>query len=214
MILAIFGATGRTGRQLVTQALARGHTVRALIRTSGSLGGVAGVTEVVGDVLDPNAVAITVGGSDAVLSALGGGPPSAPGVTLSQGMQIIVAAMQKANVKRVIAVANSGILDSPAGGLRMDQPDFAEMYRGVALEHAGTWKALRESDLEWTVACAPDIVDVPSTASWDATPDVLPDGARQISTGNLADFMLDELTDKRFIGQRVGVADGEAEELS
>ncbi len=208
MILAIFGATGRTGRQLVAQALARGHTVRALVRTSGSLGDVAGVTEVVGGVLDPEAVAAAVSGSDAVLSALGGGPPSAPGVTLSQGMQHIVAAMQTANVKRVIAVANSGILDSPAGGLRMDQPDFAEMYRAVALEHAGTWKALRESDRDWTVACAPDIVDGPSNESWDATPDVLPDGARQISTGNLADFMLDELVDERFVGQRVGVADG------
>lgn len=208
MILAIFGATGRTGRQLVAQALARGHTVRALVRSSDSMGGVAGVVEMVGDVLDPDAVAATVSGSDAVLSALGGGPPSAPGVTLSQGMQNIVAGMQTANVKRVVAVANSGILDSPAGGLRMDRPDFPEMYRAVALEHAGTWKALRESDRDWTVACAPDIVDGPSTESWDAAPDILPDGARKISTGNLADFMLDELVDERFVGKRVGVVDG------
>ncbi len=207
MILAIFGGTGRTGRQIVAQALGRGHTLRALVRTSGSLDGVAGVVEVVGDVLDPEAVTETVSGSDAVLSALGGGPPSAPGVTLSQGMRNIVAAMQVANVRRVVAVANSGILDSPSGGLRMDQPDFAEKYRAVAREHAGTWKALRESDRAWTVACAPDIVDGPSTASWHATPDVLPDGARQISTGNLADFMLDELVAERFVGLRVGVAD-------
>ena len=209
MILAIFGASGRTGRQVVAQAVERGHTVRALVRTGGALAGQAGVTEVVGDVLDPEAVARAVSGADAVLSALGGGPPSAPGVTLSQGMLNIVAAMRAAGVHRVVAVANSGILDSPAGGLRMDQPDFADMYRAVALEHAGTWRALRESDRDWTLACAPDIVDGPSTASWDATPDVLPDGGRQIHTGNLADFMLDELTAERFVGSRVGVADGE-----
>lgn len=207
MIIAIFGATGRTGRQIVAQALGRGHTVRALVRTSGSLGASPGVTEVVGDVLDPEAVTRAVAGSDAVLSALGGSPPSAPGVTLSQGMRNIVAAMQSAGVRRVVAVANSGILDSPEGGLRMDRPDFADVYRAVTLEHAGTWAALRESDREWTLACAPDIVDGPSTESWDATPDLLPEGGRQISTGNLADFMLDELDAERFVGTRVGVAD-------
>lgn len=210
MLLAIFGGTGRTGRQLVSQALERGHTVRALVRTGGTLGGLAGVTEVVGDVLDPAAVARTVAGCEAVLSTLGGGPASAPGVTLSRGMRNIVAAMREAGVARVIAVANSGILDAPDGsGLRMDQPDFAAMYRAVALEHAGTWAALRESDRDWTLACAPDIVDGPSTGSWDATPDVLPEHGRQIHTGNLADFILDELDAGRFVGTRVGVTDGE-----
>lgn len=209
MLIAIFGATGRTGRQLVAQAIERGHTVRAFVRTSGALGALPGVTEVVGDVLDPEAVARAVTGSDAVLSALGGGPPSAPGVTLSQGMRNIVAAMQAAGVRRVVAIANSGILDAPDGRLRMDQPDFADAYRAVTLEHAGTWAALRESDRDWTLACAPDILDGASTESWDATADVLPEGGRQIHTGNLADFMLDELTAERFVGTRVGVADAE-----
>lgn len=208
-VLAIFGATGRTGRQLVAQALERGYTVRALVRTGGSLGAAAGVTEVVGDVLDADAVKRTVAGADAVLSTLGGGPVEAPGVTLSRGMRHIVAAMQAEGVRRVIAVANSGILDVADGGLRMDQPDFPDAYRAVAREHAGTWAALRESDRDWTLACAPDILDGPSTASWSATPDVLPDGGRRIHTGNLADFMLDELTADRFVGTRVGVADDE-----
>lgn len=209
MIIAIFGGTGRTGRQLVAQALERGHTVRALVRTRGSLGDLAGVTEVVGDVLDADAVGRTVAGCEAVLSTLGGGPAEAPGVTLSRGMRNIVAAMREAAVERVIAVANSGILDADGGGLRMDQPNFAEAYRAVTLEHAGTWAALRESDREWTLACVPDIVDGPSTGSWDATPDVLPEHGRRIHTGNLADFMLDELDADRFVGTRVGVADGE-----
>ena len=37
MHLAIFGATGRTGRQVTSLALARGHTVCALVRRAGAL---------------------------------------------------------------------------------------------------------------------------------------------------------------------------------
>ena len=37
MKLAVFGATGRTGRQLVEQALQAGHEVVALVRTPSRL---------------------------------------------------------------------------------------------------------------------------------------------------------------------------------
>jgi hypothetical protein len=36
--LAVFGASGRTGRPLVERALAEGHTVRALVRTPTKVG--------------------------------------------------------------------------------------------------------------------------------------------------------------------------------
>lgn len=209
MQLTIFGATGRTGRSLTTQALAGGHTVRALVRRAGSLTGAvgtAGVTEVVGDVLDAAAVSRAVAGSDAVLSTLGGGPPEAPGVTLSRGMPLVVAAMVGHGIRRVVALANAGILDAPAGGLVMDQPDFPAVYLGVTREHAGTWTALRESDREWTLACAPDLVDGAHTGKWRALANRLPEGGSRISTTDAASFMLHELIANDFERVRVGIA--------
>lgn len=209
MLLAVFGATGRTGRSLTAQALAAGHTVRALVRRPGSLTslvGTNGVTELIGDVLDEDAVSRAVDGSEAVVSTLGGGPPASPGVTLSQGMRNIVSAMVGHDVRRVVALANAGILDAPGGGLTMDQPDFPAVYLGVTREHAGTWAALRESDRDWTLACAPDLVDEPPTGDWRVLANRLPVGASRISTADAASFMLHELAAGDFMRLRVGVA--------
>lgn len=40
--LLVLGATGGTGRLIVSQALARGYEVRALVRSSGKAGGLEG----------------------------------------------------------------------------------------------------------------------------------------------------------------------------
>jgi len=68
----IVGATGGTGRQLVEQALERGHTVTALTRDPSALRVEhPRLTVVRGDVLDYVSVEVAVRGQDAVLSALG-----------------------------------------------------------------------------------------------------------------------------------------------
>ncbi|HEY0776785.1 MAG TPA: NAD(P)-binding oxidoreductase, partial [Gemmatirosa sp.] len=84
-ILAVLGATGRTGRRVVEYALAAGLGVRALARAPGSLAdlGHPRLTIVAGDAADPQAVADLVVGVDAVISALGGGTTAAPGTTRS-----------------------------------------------------------------------------------------------------------------------------------
>ena len=72
MKLAIFGATGGTGRELVTQALAQGHEVTAFARTPTKLALHHERLRVVeGNVLDYAAVEQAVIGQDAVLCALG-----------------------------------------------------------------------------------------------------------------------------------------------
>ena len=72
MRVAVFGASGRTGRPLVEQALARGHEVRALARDPSRLRvGHERLVVIRGDVLDAAKVEEAVAGTDAVLSALG-----------------------------------------------------------------------------------------------------------------------------------------------
>lgn len=76
MRLAIFGATGRTGSQLLGQALQAGHEVTAIVRNPGRLPtpALAGLRVVAAGVMDAAAIAPGIWGSDAVISAL-----SAPG---------------------------------------------------------------------------------------------------------------------------------------
>jgi putative NADH-flavin reductase len=59
MRIAIFGASGRTGRQLVEQAVARGHQVTAIVRNPDGLPWNLheAVRLVKADVMDPDTIA-------------------------------------------------------------------------------------------------------------------------------------------------------------
>ena len=82
----IVGATGGTGRQLVEQALERGHDVTALVRDPSALRIVhPRLTVARGDVLDYQSVEAAVRGQDAVISALGHKRFFGPTRILSEG---------------------------------------------------------------------------------------------------------------------------------
>jgi putative NADH-flavin reductase len=205
--LAVFGGTGRVGRRIIEYAIAGGDTVRALVRDPARLPAVgAGLESIVGDVTDSAAVLATLEGTDAVLSALGGAGLANPGTTLSQGMRTIVAGMRQLGLRRVLAVAGSGVLDDPRGGIRADAPNFPAIYLNITREHRGTWEALRESGLDWTLVCCPDLLDGERTDRYRAEVSRLPKAGKSISVEDVAGFMLDELRQRRYIGQRAGLA--------
>src|SRR5918992_5532141 len=104
MKLLIVGATGGTGRQLVRQALERGHAVTAFARDPAALDERDGLRVLAGDVLDPAAVERAVAGHEAVLCALGK-PAARPGRVRSQGTRNIVRAMESAGPARLICLS-------------------------------------------------------------------------------------------------------------
>jgi putative NADH-flavin reductase len=204
--IAIFGATGRTGSRLVHAALAAGHVVRALVRDPSRVAPREGLTVLAGDVLDPEAVARTVAGCDGAIAALGAGTTADPGTTRSQGIRHIVAALEAGGGGRLLAVGGGGVLDSTTGpGLRSEQPAFPEVFKRVSAEHRATWEALRASSLDWTLACPPDIPDLDATGVYRVAADVMPERPKALPTGDLAAFMVQEFSERRFVGHRVGI---------
>ena len=120
MHLVILGANGGVGRHLVAQAAAAGHTVRAVARPDRAVPAASGVDVVRADVLHDDLDPIIVG-ADAVLSALGiarrvpANPWSAltgPADFTSRSAARVVDAMQRAGVRRLIAVSAAGVADS------------------------------------------------------------------------------------------------------
>jgi len=110
MNLLAFGATGSVGRQVVAQALEKGHSVTAFVRDPAKLDIADPQLQVFqGNVLDPCAVEAAMHGHDAVLCALGAGRK---GVVRSEGTCNIIRAMEKSGVSRLICQSTLGVGDS------------------------------------------------------------------------------------------------------
>ena len=160
MKLAVLGASGRTGRQIVELALEAGHHVRALVRSRGKLQLTHERLEyVMGDATDAAAVQRAVEGCDAVISALGPTPERAD--ICSTGTRHVIAA----GARRYVAVSGAGI------DVKGDQKDFVgkvmsflvktitgAYFRDKVLEY----QLLEQSPLAWTLVRPPGLVDKPA----------------------------------------------------
>ena len=92
MRIAVLGATGATGRLMVTAALDRQLTVTALARRPEQVPTRPGLTAVAADVDDPDSIARAVAGCDVLLSGLGGAGVLAAGAeaAVASGVERIV----------------------------------------------------------------------------------------------------------------------------
>jgi putative NADH-flavin reductase len=195
--LIVFGATGATGRSLVDQALAGGHEVTAFVRSPDALAG-TGAHVVAGDVLDPAAVAAAMPGHAAVLSALGTKPWKHVDIC-SRGIASIIAAMQAANVRRVVAMSSQGVGDSrvgPVAGI-FTRLILARSFRDkLAME-----EALGATDLEWIVVRPGLLTNGPPRGRWRCDASGALRGGR-IARADVAAFMLGELAGSAWLHKR------------
>ena len=112
--ILVLGATGGTGRLIVSQAVARGHDVAVLVRSAEKAKDLKGAKIIVGDARDETALRQAVKGRDAVVSALG--TPASPfkEVTLlSTATRALVKAMEAENVSRLVASRESAPATAP-----------------------------------------------------------------------------------------------------
>lgn len=113
MRVLIVGATGGTGRELVRQALERGHAVTAFARRPEAVMHRHENLRVArGDVMDPASVAAAMAGQEAVLSALGHKRWFYPTRILSQGTANLLDAMAKQGVRRFVCETSLGVGES------------------------------------------------------------------------------------------------------
>ena len=159
MRLAVFGGAGLAGSATVQVALERGHQVRALVRSSTTPPRILAGAEVVrGDALDPDAVARTVAGAEAVISTLGGfrGPGS-----IDKGTGNIVAAMREASLDRLVILQGFHIEfpgDPRNPGKLLVKAFLAARCRPLLRHTAGLGELLRSiDDLSWTLLRIPRI---------------------------------------------------------
>lgn len=208
MNLIVFGATGTVGKQLVQQALFKGHYVKAFGRnvyTTDFLE-TKNLQLIQGALFDEGEVYKAIKGCDAVLSALGGNFDGTD-KTRTLGMKNIIAQMKKASVKRIIALGGMGILNADETTLLIDEEDYPPEFLPVGNEHRKAYELLKESGLDWTFVCSPDIINAGPTGSYITAADYPPVPNKvRINAGDLAMFMLNELEKNEYVKHRVGIS--------
>jgi putative NADH-flavin reductase len=197
MKLAVFGATGPAGRQILDQALGRGHEVIAVARRPEDLGPARhGLTVVKADLAVGTAnLSQAIAGTDAVLSALGtrGRQPT---TVYSAGTRRIADTMAAHGVGRLICVSSDGI-EIPASLpwpqrlivtqviQRLYRQQYADMIRMEAY--------LAGSSLDWTIVRAPRLTDGPALGATRVSLDAAILDATGLHRADLATWMLDAL---------------------
>lgn len=208
MKLIVFGATGMVGKQLVQQALFNDNNVKAFGRNvyTTDLRDNKNLQLLQGALFDPTEVYNAIKGCDAVLSAIGGGFDGTD-KTRTLGIKNIIAQMKKANVKRIIAIGGMGVLNADENTLLIDGDDYPTEYIPVGKEHQKAYEYLKESELDWTFVCPPDIIAAGPTGIYNTTSNYPPTPNNfKINAGDLAMFMLNELKKDEYVRQRVGIS--------
>ncbi|MFJ1752838.1 NAD(P)-dependent oxidoreductase [Kitasatospora sp. NPDC088134] len=208
MRIAVIGANGGIGRCVVTEALARGHLVTAVVRRPEQYQGLA--TSVLrGDVLDPADVARVAAGRGAVVSAVGGGDGPGRGRLVEPAAHALVAGLRRLadDAPSLLVVGSAGSLTTPYGVPLWDDPAVTPRQFELMRAHGRALDYLRTvRDLAWTVLSPPQsLLPGERTGHYRTDTDHLvttPDGLSTLSLPDLATAAVDELEHPTHQGER------------
>jgi putative NADH-flavin reductase len=209
MRLAIFGSTGPTGRELVLQALDKGHDVTAVARDPAAVDATAARLQVVrADVLDRSSFDGVFSGVDAVLSAIGtyGRQPT---TVYSMGTSNIRDAMHQAGVRRFVGISALPVASRNELGpaerwivVPLLSMFFGEMYADMTRME----QVLRDSDLDFTIMRPPQLTNEQAIGRYRTAINQRLHRARKISRADLAAEMLQVIPDRNTVRATVTLA--------
>lgn len=207
MKVIVFGASGSVGIEIVKQGLQRGLSVTAFVRNPEKfpLHQTANLTIVKGDVFNPKEVKVAIAHQDAVLCALGDG---SIGKVRATGTQHIINAMWAANVRRLICQTTLGMGASYANlNFFWKRIMFGLILKKAFKDHQLQEQYVFKSGLDYTLVRPSALTD----GAMDDDYEVGFDGVKmrltlKISRRNVANFMLNQLTDSTYLKRAVGIS--------
>jgi uncharacterized protein YbjT (DUF2867 family) len=201
MRVLLLGATGGTGREIVREAGAQGHSVVALVRSRTKATGLAGAELVEGDARDEQALSRALEGCSGVISSLG--TPMSPfrEVTLlSVATRALVTAMESRNVRRLVCITGLGAGDSRGhGGFLFDSLFFPLLLRKVYEDKNRQEDIVRASKLDWVLVRPVVLNDKPARGTVRAQTDLCGIHGGAVSRSDVAKFVVQQLTDDTWL---------------
>ncbi len=211
MRLLVLGGTGPSGQLLIEEGLRSGHTLVALVRSPQKLPETirnhSNVTVVEGQLTDEAVIDKAMEGVEAVVSALG--PPVNKGLfypsytPLAKAYSLVIKAMKRHEVKRLIALGTPSIKDEH------DKFDiiFKSLVTGVSLFAHGAYNDIvavgevirgEGGDLAWTIARVPILTREPKK---DVVAGYIGDGVVKpyLSRAAFAAFVVQQLESEEWL---------------
>jgi putative NADH-flavin reductase len=213
MKIALFGASGATGKLLTQRCLVAGYDVTALLRTPEKFPFRDSVRVVQGSPFDLAPVRETLTGADVVLSALGANSLKKEDV-LERAVPQIIAAMQETStqpnpVRRIIVLGSAGALPTsldkqPAWRRWIVQNIVYNTFlKWPVASQISQWDNLSHSSLDWTMVMPPMLINAPAHGNYRIDGAALPRNGSRISREDVADFMMQQIASPQWLRKGV-----------
>ncbi len=196
MNILVLGAAGKTGREVVAQSLAAGHTVTAFVRDPKKLDR-DDVTIAVGDARSVEDLRKALRGQDAVISTLGTGL-NAKEKLIESSTKALLEAMPSAHVNRLVML--STFAASPTYKAKGIMKLARIAMQGIVTDKAAGETLIKRSDIDWTIVYATRLTDEPPSGGYRTVQGTLTD-VGTISRADLADALVSTLSDAASVRQ-------------
>ena len=196
----MFGASGRTGKMVVEQALEKGYRVTAIVRNPEKLPIRHTDLEIVrGDVLQILSFENLIHKNATIISCLGVQNRN-PTTLYSAGITNIIQTMEKAGARRILCFSAVAVIVPPKSPFVVRfftkyilQRIFKYMYADLlAME-----EIVCKSGLDWTVIRPPRLLDSKLTGTYRVSINEPLRNPSKISRADLADYMLNHASDEK-----------------
>ena len=208
MRLLVFGATGATGQEIVTQGLRQGHELTVFVRNPAKMTlrddrlrvVIGGVPE------EADAISAAVRGQHVVISALGVGNSLKSGNFISRAMRAIVPTMEREAVRRLIFMSALGVGDTLRDAPLLPRIMYRMLLSDLFADKADAERYLRESTLDWTLVYPVLLSNGPRTGQYRVGERLSLRGLPMISRADVADFILKQIQDSTYLRKGAAIS--------
>jgi len=195
--MLVLGATGKTGREIVQQALKKNNVVTAYVRNPSKITVSNKNLQIIqGDLHDSEKLTQALQGQDAVISALG--PKKLTDTFMTPTTKVIIEAMKRAHVKRFIMLSSFAV--HPDFKVPLPMKLIWPLMKSTFEDKKVAENLLRKTDLAWTIVYATRLTNGAHSTNYHVT-QTLPKWilTASISRANVADFLIRCVTDTTMI---------------
>ncbi len=206
--IAVIGGTGKAGKYLVNQLVQRGFRLKLLIRNHETFQLKNPLIQVVeGNANNTGDIHLLMQGCDAIISTLGLGQPPSETNIFSESTKNILLAMTNHQIQRYIVITGLNVntpFDRKSPKTQFATDWMYANYPKTTADKQTEYDILLKSNVDWT------LVRLPLIEQTDEKKDTvisLEDClGEKISATDLANFLIEQLTDDSFIKQAPFIA--------